>query len=152
MFTITTRSTLSALALFLMFLGPAASSARAQTLTQAQVNQLLKQRLAQANALNAQIQQTVAFPAVVAQLQAALSQVQYQINQLQLLQAALNQAFAVDGLLQNLQRQIVQLAGLPQTAVVIQQIALLQAAMSNLQASLSTIQAQISGLQSTITP
>jgi hypothetical protein len=149
---VTTRSILSALALLLALLGPATCSVHAQTLTRAQVDQLLKQRLAQANALNAQIQQTVAFPTVVAQLQAALSNVQYQISILQQLRAALDQAFAVDGLLQDLQGQIVRLASRPPTAVVIQQIALLQAVMANLQASLSTIQAQISGLQAQITP
>jgi len=149
---VTTRSTLSSLALLLTLLGPAAGSGRAQTLTRGQVDQLLQQRLAQANALNAQIQQTSAFPAAVAQFQAALANVQYQISNLQQLRAALDQAFAVDALLQKLQARIVRLARLPPTVLVIQQIALLQANMANLQASLSMIQAQISTLQSKITP
>ena len=116
-----------------------ARAAYAQTFTPTQVQQYLNIRLMQANALNGLIQQLAASPAAqlpnssvqatIALYQTALANVQYQINQLQLLAAALNQAFAVDAQLQQAQNAAVQIA------------------LTN---ALATIQYQISTLQSTI--
>jgi len=157
MFT-TTRRALPALALLLTFLAADARPAQAQTFTRAQVHQMLKTRLMQAIALNGLIQQLSASPAAlvpgsavqstIAQYQGALASVQYQINQLQLLRAALNQAFAVDRLLQNSQKQTggqhhhgrKNQRNQQQTTVT----------QANLQTALATIQAQISSLQATI--
>jgi hypothetical protein len=133
------RRVLLPLLVSLLFLGLAARSAPAQTFTPTQVKQMVKIRLMQANALYGLIQQLVASPTAgvpnssvqqtIALYQAALARVQYQINQLQLLAAALNQAFAVDSLLQN--------ASNPAVA-------------ANLLSALLTIQTQISNLQATI--
>jgi len=133
------RRGLLVLVLSLMVWGLGARTAHAQTFTPTQVKQFLNIRLMQANALYGLIQQLAASPAAqlpnssvqstIALYQAALANVQYQINQLQLLAAALNQAFAVDAQLQQAQNAAVQIA------------------LAN---ALATIQYQISTLQSTI--
>jgi hypothetical protein len=137
---ITTRRALPTLALLLTFLAVDARPAHAQTLVPKQVQLLLQIRLMQANALNGLIQQLSTNPtaqiqgsavqSTIALYQGALAQVQYQINQLQLLAGALDQAFAVDALIQNPQNQLL----VPQ-----------------LQSILANIQYQISTVQSTIT-
>jgi hypothetical protein len=136
---ITTRHTLPAFALLLAFLGLDARPTHAQTFTPPQTQQLLKIRLMQANALNGIIQQLNTSPtaqvpnssvqSTIALYQGALANVQYQINQLQQLGAALNQAYAVDRLIQNPQNQFL----VPQ----------LQSALANIQYQISTIQATI---------
>jgi hypothetical protein len=138
MFT-TTRRAFAFSVLVLTFLSMGARSAQAQTFTPTQVQQFLNIRLMQANALYGLIQQLATSPtagvpnssvqATIALYQNALANVQYQINQLQLLAAALKQAFAVDALLQNAQNQAVQ---------------------ANLLTALANIQYQISTLQATI--
>lgn len=168
----TTRHTLSVLALFLMFLGLDARPLHAETLTRPQVRKLLKARLAQAFAVDAEIQrdlmqlarvQTAIFPAVLpssspeqtklAQDQATLAQIQYQISQLKSLLAALNEAYAVDAQIQMTQKQIAALRRQRRKGPLVrQQIAALKALKATLQASLAGIQAQISSLQKTITP
>jgi hypothetical protein len=137
---ITTRRALPVLALLLTFLDLNARPAHAQTATAPQIQPLLNIRLMQANALNGLIQQLSAFPtaqvpnssvqSTIALYQGALANVQYQINQLQVLNALLNQASAIYSLIQNPQNQ----ANLPV-----------------LQYALSTVQAQISNVQGTIT-
>lgn len=151
MFATSMRGILPVIVLSLTLLGPAAHPAQAQTLTHAQIDQLLKQRLDQANALNSLIQQTGGVPAAAAPFQAALSQVQYQISILRQLRATIDQAFAVDRLIQDVQRRIFFLSQ-SSSAFAFQQITVLQAAISNLQAQLVTIQAQINTLQAQITP
>lgn len=138
MFTPTQR-TLPILALLMIGLGLDARPAQAQTYTTPQVQYLLNIRLMQANALNGIIQQLSGNPtaqvpnssvqSTIALYQGALSTVQYQINQLQLLNGAINQAYAVNALMQNPQYQ---------------------SNIATLQYALATIQAQISNLQSTI--
>jgi hypothetical protein len=136
---VTVRRALLVLALLLTFFGVGVRSARAQKFTNAQVQQMLKIRLMQANALNGYIQRLSASPlaqvqgsavqSTLALYQTALANVQYQINQLQLLNNAVNLAYAVDALIQNPQNQ---------------------GNLANLQYSLSTIQYQISTVQATI--
>lgn len=149
----TTRNILLVLALFLTFLGPAAIPARAQTLTRAQVRKLLKIRFAQATAVFKQIekeQQLLArFPApivqsAIAQDQAVLSQIQAQISLLEQLLADLDLAFAIDRLIQNVQKKG---GGKGRSNGAVR-----RATIANLQASLSMVQAQISNLQSQIIP
>ena len=133
------RRTLTVLVLGLLCLGLSGRSAQAQVFTPTQVQQMMRIRLMQANALNGIIQQLAASPTAsvsnspvqqtIALYQAGLAQVQYQINQLQLLSGALNQASAIYALIQNPQYQ---------------------AALPNLQYALATVQAQISNLQSTV--
>lgn len=135
----TTRRAFPVLALSLTFLGLNARSAHAQAITAPQIQPSLNIRLMQANALNGLIQQLAAFPtaqvpnssvqATIALYQGALAQVQYQINQLQVLNALLNQANAINNLIQNPQNQ---------------------AALPVLQYNLSQVQAQISNVQGTI--
>lgn len=139
MFT-TMRRTLPVLALLLTFLAVDARPAHAQTFTRPQVRQLLRIYVMQANALNRIIQmlstnptaqiQGSAVQSTIALYQGALANVQSQINQLQQLAVALDQAYAVDALIQNPRYQLL----VPQ-----------------LQAALANIQYQISTLQSTIT-
>jgi hypothetical protein len=100
---------------------------------------MLQIRLMQATALNQLVQQLSASPlaqvqgsgvqSTLALYQTALANVQYQINQLQLLNNAVSQAYAVDALIQNPQNQ---------------------GNVANLQSALATIQYQISTLQATI--
>lgn len=136
----TARRALPVLALLLTFLAVDVRPAHGQTFTSNQIQQMLKIRLMQANALNGLIQQLNAAPtaqvpgssvqSTIALYQSALGQVQYQINQLQLLAAAIKQAYAVDALIQNPQYQ---------------------ASVPALQSALATIQYQISTVQATIT-
>jgi hypothetical protein len=135
-----TRRAVLVLALLLTFVVAGARPAQAQTFTAPQIQQMVNIRVMQANALNGLIQQLSTNPTAqvqgssvqqtIALYQGALATVQYQINQLQLLGTALNQAFAVDALIQNPQNQLI----VPQ-----------------LQAALANVQYQISTLQSTIT-
>jgi hypothetical protein len=120
-----------------MFLGMGARSAQAQTFTPNQVQQFRNIRLMQANALFGLIQQLSTSPtaqvpgsavqSTIALYQTALANVQYQINQLQLLAAALNQANAVFSLAQNAQNQAVQANLLTALANIQYQISILQA-------------------------
>lgn len=135
----TPRRALPVLALLLTFLALAALPTHAQAFTSPQIQPMLKIRLMQANALNGIIQQLAAFPtaqvpnspvqSTIALYQGALANVQYQINQLQVLDALLHQAYAINGLMQKPDN----LALLP----------VLQPALASVQAQISNVQATI---------
>jgi|GEM_PF-2959620 hypothetical protein len=116
-----TRIAPSVLALLLMYLGLAAPSVRAQALPRPFVVKLIKQRIRQAYAVEAQIQQmqqllaqvqaTAPFAvsnvqSAISQEQAALAQIQTQINLLTQLLATEDQAFVVWDLIQKIQKRI----------------------------------------------
>jgi hypothetical protein len=153
----TTRTTLSVLALTLLYLGPAAPPAHAQVLPRPLIKNLIKFRTKQAFDVDGEIQKTQKFLAqlpagspaaatvqtVISQEQALLGKIQTQINLLTQLLANLDAADAVFDLIQKTQKQI------NKTKKQAVKTAL-QALLSALQADLAQIQANINVLQAQI--
>jgi hypothetical protein len=153
-----TRTTLSALALFLMFLGPAARPARAQALPRPVIKKLIQLRTKQASAVYAEILKTQKFlaqvqatapfavpnvQAILSQEQAVLAQIQAQINLLTQLLATEDLAYAVDALIQKTQKRINEAKNQTEKTVLQALLASLQADLAQLQANINVLQAQI---------
>jgi len=159
------RSTLSVLALLLIWLGPAALPARAQVLPRPVILKLIRERTKQAFAVEAEIQKTqkilvqvqviapFAVPnvqTILSQEQAVLAQIQAQINLLTQLLANIDAAFAVNDLIQKTQKQIDRLQRSKKGSGKQVEIAALQVLVAALQAELAQIQANINTLQAQI--
>jgi predicted polyphosphate/ATP-dependent NAD kinase len=153
-----TRTTLSVLVLFLMYLGLAAQPARAQALPRPFIKKLIKLRTKQAYAVDAEIQKTQKFlaqvqatapfavpnvQAILSQEQAVLAQIQAQINLLTQLLATEDQAYAVDGLIQKTQKRIKEAKNQTDKAVLQALLTALQADLAQIQANINVLQAQI---------
>lgn len=153
-----TRTTLSALALFLLFMGPAAPPARAQVLPRPFIKKLIKERTKQAYAVDAEIQKTQKFlaqvqataplavpsiQAVLSQEQALLGQIQTQISLLTQLLANLDAADAVYDLIQKTQKLINKTKNQTEKIALQTLLAALQANLAQIQANINALQAQI---------
>lgn len=153
-----TRTSLSVLALFLMYLGPCAQPARAQVLPRPFIKKLINERTKQAYAVYAEIQKTQKFlaqvsataplavpsvQAVLSQEQAVLAQIQAQINLLTQLLANIDAAYAVNDLIQKTQKKINEAKNQTEKTVLQALVAALQADLAQIQANINVLQAQI---------
>jgi hypothetical protein len=151
------RTTLSVLALALIYLGPAVLPARAQVLPRPVIKNLIKVRTKQAFDVDGEIQKTQKFLAqlpagspaaatvqtVISQEQALLGQVQTQINLLTQLLANLDAADAVNHLIQKTQKQINRAKKQAVKTALLALLTALQAELAQIQANIDVLQAQI---------